>query len=133
MNSQILCCVLGKSDHSLSQTLNGRPNYSGSRTQSNTENSIDSMENQLNSSGKISQDSQHWRFFTEFNAIWRIPTLNSSNSVIESFFMSIFTDIDIYSTSYEVACTSTSDKGRQYASNFVKGHWAFIGPETKRS
>ena len=48
-------------------------------------------------------------------------------------FMSIFTDIDIYSTGYEDACTSTSDKVRQYASKFVKGHWAFIGPETKRS
>ena len=31
------------------------------------------------------QDSQHWRFFIEFNAIWRIPTLNRNNSAIESF------------------------------------------------
>ena len=34
---------------------------------------------------KKNQDSQNWRFFTEFNAIWRIPTLNRNNSVIESF------------------------------------------------
>ena len=43
------------------------------------------MENQLNSSGKISHDSQHWKFFTKSNAIWRYPTLNRNNSVIESF------------------------------------------------
>ena len=72
-NSQIQWCVLGKSDHSLNQTLNGRPNYSGSRTPSNTENRIELMENQLNSSGQISQHSQHWRFFTEFMRFGEFP------------------------------------------------------------
>ena len=71
--------------------------------------------------------------FTTLEILQRIQS-DMENSHIEPeqfsdriLFMSIFNDIDIYSTGYEVACTSTSDKVRQYASNFVKKtlgiHW----------
>ena len=70
------------------------------------------MENQLNSSGKISQDSQHWKFFTEFNTIWRIYALNRNNSVIESS---------------SCPCSMTQTSTREEIRIRV-GHWAFIGP-----
>ena len=44
MYSQILYCVLEEFGSSLNQTMNGRPNCSGVRTQSSTENWIESKE-----------------------------------------------------------------------------------------
>ena len=76
-----------------------------------------------------------WTNFPGFSALQLLHRIqyDLENSHIEPeqfsdrfLFMSIFTDIDIYSIGYEVACTSTSDKVRQQASNFVKGHWTSL-------
>ena len=50
------------------------------------------MENQLNSSGNFSQDSQHCRFFTPSYAIWRGPHIKPEKFSDRIIFMSMFND-----------------------------------------
>ena len=80
MNSQILCCVLGKSVSSLSPTKNGEPNWIGLRTLSNTDNCIESMESRWNSSGWFSQDSLRCRFSTKSKNLWKPWDVNQKDS-----------------------------------------------------
>ena len=70
----------------------------------------DWMENQLNSSGTFSQDSQHCRFFTPSKATWRDPNIEPEEFSDRIIFMSMLNDIDLNKTGNEDACTSTSDK-----------------------
>ena len=54
------------------------------------------MENQLNSSGKFSQDSQHCRFFTAIQSdLWRDPNIEPEEFSDRIIFMTMFNDMDI--------------------------------------
>ena len=87
------------------------------------------MENQLNSSGKISQDSPHWKFFTEFNTIRRIYALNRKNSVIESSLCPCSTTRHLQERQWGFLYFDVHQSSRIcFKIVCVKGYWAFIGP-----
>ena len=74
------------------------------------------MESRLTSSGKISQEPQHWTFSCDRN-----------------IFMSMFNDIDLDKKGNADSCNTTLRRVKEYASRFNDGHWAFLrhGDESK--
>ena len=53
------------------QMQNGKINFKTSNSPTHTENYLESLDNQLSSSGTFSQDLQRWRFTNRFKTIWR--------------------------------------------------------------
>ena len=77
--------------------------------------------------------------FTALQILHKIQSdLDGAHNELEEFidriiFMSMFNDIDLNKKGNEASCTLTSTKIQGYASNFVKGHWAFIGPGSEET
>ena len=97
-----------------------------------SENCKDWMENRLTSSGRSSQEPQHWTFSTKFRQTCKESTSHLKTSVIGwSSCQCSMCDIDLERKDNEDSCAITSRKFKEYASNFNDGHWAFFGPGEK--
>ena len=86
----------------------------------------DQMENQLNSSEILPG-------FTALQILHIISELEEAHIEPEEFsdriiFMSMFNDIIVDRRGNDASCTLTSVKIQEYASRFMEGHWAFLGP-----
>ena len=79
------------------------------------------MENRSSSSGIFSRTLQHWRSFKRCTNIW------TELCEVRIIFMSISNDIDWTKENSKV-CLSNSEKVKNYAKRFQRGHWSFFGP-----
>ena len=80
MYSQTLYCAPEKWTNSNIPTMDGKADYSGLRTQNNTENWMESVESRWNSSEWYSQGTPHCRFSSRSKTYWRNWIVNLNNS-----------------------------------------------------
>ena len=83
----------------------------------------ESMEKQLDPSGKKSQIFQYCPFFKRSRKPWYRRTPNRRNRII---FVTMCNDI--LWKSDDRNCISNAEKVNDYAKQFLPGHWTFLGP-----
>ena len=103
---------------------NGKVNWKTSNKPTHSENYVESMENQLSSSGQFSQHVHHWRFLKEIQEDSNDRKIKPEQLEGRILFMSMFNDIAWTSKGNSSDCVSNSEKERDYAKGFRKdtGH-----------
>ena len=78
-----------------------------------------------------SQDLHHWRFLKSFKNDLNAREIKAEQLEGRILFMSMFNDIDGTRKGNSSDCVSISEKVRDYAKRFPRGHWSFRGLEEK--
>ena len=85
------------------------------------------MGKHLNSSGILTQDSRHGRFFRKIQDDLRERNITPEDFTNRIIFMSMSNDIDWTRKGNDGICISTSGKVKEYAKRFPHGHSTFLG------
>ena len=80
---------------------------------------IGSTGSRWSSSGKSSQDSQHWEFSTRFKRWWENYSVNQRTSM--------YNDIDWGKRGNKEDCIANALRVTEYGRRFTRGHWSFLG------
>ena len=92
-----------------------------------TENYLESIEKRLSSSGIFSQDSATLEILQKMHTISEDRQINPELFEVRIIFMSMSNDIDWTKENSKV-CLSNSEKVKNYAKRFQRGHRSLLGP-----
>ena len=104
----------------------GKIRFMTSNSPTNTQIYFESMENQLNSRGKLSQDLQHCRFSKRFKTNW-----NLVKQVQNNFRKYLHVHVQRHGLDKErqfYRMLFEFPKGQELRKRFQLGHWSFLSP-----
>ena len=92
------------------------------------QNYLELTEGRLSLSGQIPQGLLHWKCSRMSRQTCEVEVLNQKNIEIESFFVSLFNDIDWTKKGNSEKCISNFNQIKNYKERFSQGHLTFLGP-----